>query len=139
MLQWRFTSAMERAGRVIARWKKSADCVSNEDLARAAWSVAVGKRIAARTTGIDLVRTHLIVKVDDEIWQRQLWSLRRQIVQNLAGVLGNGVVDDLEIRVAPPRIPPKRAETTKLPSTDEADQIADPMLRRLYKRKREFA
>ena len=130
---------MERAGRVIARWKKSADCVSNEDLARAAWSVAVGKRIAARTTGIDLVRTHLIVKVDDEIWQRQLWGLRRQIVQNLASVLGNGVVEDLEIRVAPRRIPPKSSTTPQQVSKDEADRIADPMLRRLYKRKRESA
>ena len=37
---------MERAGRLIAKWKKSGDCVSREDLARAAWQVAVGKKIA---------------------------------------------------------------------------------------------
>ncbi|MCP5110378.1 MAG: DUF721 domain-containing protein [bacterium] len=130
---------MERAGKVIARWKNSGTGVSSEDLARAAWSVAVGKRIAVHTTGIDLVRTHLIVRVDDEIWQRQLWSLRWQILDRLAEVLGKGVVEDLEIRVAPRRIPPKRANAAKPASSDEADCIADPMLRRLYKRKRESA
>jgi len=97
---------MERAGRVIARWKGTPASVPLRELARASWSVAVGKRIAAHTTGVELVRKHLIVSVDDGIWRRQLWTLRKQLLENLAEALGRGVIEELEIRVVPRRIGP---------------------------------
>jgi len=49
-------------------------------------------------------------------------------------------VEDIEFRVAPRRIGPARAQHSTA-QADEADAIADPVLRNLYKasRKRELA
>lgn len=136
---------MQRAGTVIAKWKSGGHCVALEDVAPAAWRAAVGPRIAAHTAGINLVRKHLIVQVDDEIWRRQLWALRRQIVDQLAKVLGAGIVEDLELRLAPLRRGPGREElpARKQPqraaARDEAEQIADPVLRTIYRQARKKA
>jgi len=130
---------MERAGTVIARWKGSPASVPLRELARASWSVAVGKRIAAHTTGVEIVRKHLIVSVDDHVWRRQLWALRDQLLENLAEALGAGVVEALEIRVTPRRMGPGRAGISPVGASDEAEQIGDPMLRRLYKVSRKGA
>jgi hypothetical protein len=99
----------------------------------------VGKRIASHTTGVEIVRKHLIVSVDDDIWRRQLWGLREQLLENLAKALGVGIVEELEIRVAARRIGPGRAGVAAVSATDEADRIPDPMLRRLYKVSRKGA
>jgi hypothetical protein len=90
-----------------------------------------------------LVRTKLIVGVDDSVWQRQLFGMSRMILSKLTENLGDGlVVDELEFRVAAPRRGPQRAErsTSKGPA-DESDGIEDEDLRRLYiaSRKRELA
>jgi hypothetical protein len=136
---------MERAGRLIAKWKKSGECASREDLARAAWRVAVGKKIADHTIGVKLVRRHLIVQVEDQIWRRQLFSLRVDILRNLRKILGDGIVEDLEFRVAVKRKGPGREEFVRKPaaresgSADEADTIEDPVLRSIYKRARNKA
>jgi len=136
---------MESAGRLIAKWKRSGDCVSVEDLARAAWNVAAGKKIAAHTLGVRLVRQHLIVQVEDDVWRRQLFSLRGFILSNLRKTLGEGVVTGLEFRIGARRIGPGREERLRLPATrqaavaDEADRIEDPVLRDIYKKARNRA
>lgn len=127
---------MERAGRVIGRLKFPRQTVSPEDLARSAWPLAVGKKIASHTAVIALVRTNLVVEVEDATWQRQLKTLETQIVRNLRDVLGAGVVEGLDLR---PMVAPRRGpQTAAAPRTaaapnDEADLIADPSLRRVYK------
>ena len=89
-----------------------------------------------------MVRTKLIVGVDDAVWQRQLFSLSRMILSKLAENLGEGLVDDVEFRVSPQRRGPQRAErSSPAAPQDEADEIEDPGLRRNYiaSRKRETA
>ena len=136
---------MERAGRVIARWKTSRECVPPRVLAEAAWRAAVGRRIAAQTLGVKLVRAHLIVEVGDAIWRSQLFSLRGQILKNLEKILGNGVIEDLEFRVAAPRIGPRREQRSgslaarRSLGDDEADRIPDPVLKVVYKKARKRA
>jgi predicted nucleic acid-binding Zn ribbon protein len=116
------------------------ETITAEELARAAWANAVGKKIAEHTLPARMVRTRLIVEVEDRIWQRQLFSLSRQILVNLEKYLGVGVVEDLEFRIMPRRIPPQRA-TASAPSgmADEAENIADPVLRGIYKASRQKA
>ena len=139
------SSDMERAGRVIAKWRASGSRIGGEDLARAAWRAAVGAKIAAHTAGINLVRTHLIVEVEDDVWRRQLFSLRGLILKNIEKVLGNGIVEDLEFRVAVGRIGPGREERRRQASQrkqvgrDEADRITDPVLKNIYKASRKRA
>src|SRR5258708_29439696 len=124
---------MERASRLMGQLNFLGRSVSGEQLVCAAWSAAVGARIARHARAERLVRTKLIVGVDDAVWQRQLFSMSRMILSKLADIVGAGLVDDVEFRVSPPRRGPQRAERSS-PSTslDEADRIEDPGMRRLY-------
>jgi hypothetical protein len=85
----------------------------------------------------------MIVEVEDPIWKKQLFALSGQILKNLERHLGQGMVEDLEFRVMPPRRDAQRAEMAQpaLAALDDADQIADPVMRNMYKlaRKRAMA
>jgi hypothetical protein len=116
---------MVRAGKFLRKTK----LVSPDQLVPAAWKAAVGARLAARTEVVNLVRSHLVIQVEDQIWRQNLWTLRHQILRNLQDILGSGVVTDLEFRVGLPRRLPRREEQLV---PDEADHIEDPVLRRLY-------
>jgi hypothetical protein len=59
---------MERASKFIGSLKLSAK-LPPEELAIAAWPVAVGKRIAFHSTARCLVRDKLVVEVDDGVWK----------------------------------------------------------------------
>jgi hypothetical protein len=128
---------MERASRVMGKLTGPIDV---DDLARAAWPLAVGKKVAARTRPARMVRTRLIVEVEDIVWKNQLLALSWQILKNLERHLGAGIVEDLEFRVMPARREVQRAATAQ-PSLalDEADQIADPTMRNMYKLARKKA
>jgi hypothetical protein len=131
---------MERASRLIRELVTSGDMLSAGELACAAWPQAVGKRIAAHTRASRMVRTRLIVEVEDHIWQRQLWALAPHILNNLKKSFGPGLVEDLEFRIVPRRREPQRAAQA-IPALfpDEADGIADPVLRGIYKASRRKA
>lgn len=126
---------MERAARLLNRIKSKS--LSMEDFARAAWPKAVGTKLDRRTRVIGMVRETLVIEVEDAVWQRQLNALRGYILTNLAGALGPGVTD-LEFRIGVPRRPPQPEleSASTAPAGDEADRIADPALRHLYRRSR---
>ena len=124
---------MERASRLLGKMNIPRETYCAEELARAAWKQAVGKKIAAHAHAAKLVRTSLIVEVEDEVWRMQLYALRGQIVSNLAKHIGQGHVENLEFRVVPPRLGPQRAAASTRTTQDEADRIADPGLRRVYR------
>ena len=130
---------MERAGKSLAKLKLS-DAISKEDLARAAWPAAVGKRIARHAAAKALVRGSLIVEVEDGIWQKQLFYLRNQILGKLQEVLGGEVISDVEFRVGTPRRRPQPAQSLSgAEPADEADGILDPGMRIVYKQARKKA
>jgi len=131
---------MERASQLIRQLRLPAGTLTMEELACAAWPEAVGKIIAAHTRAFRLVRTRLVVEVEDRTWQRQLFSLSSLILVNLEKSVGRGVVDDLEFRIVPRRREPQRASEAQpglLP--DEASAIEDPVLRSLYHSSRKRA
>jgi Dna[CI] antecedent, DciA len=120
---------MERAGRLLSKLKT--DSIPADNLARTAWPKAVGKVISAHTQAGTLVRNRLVIDVEDVTWQRQLVPLSAQIVRKLEAVIGPGVVTDLEFRVAPLRIRPRRE--TVLPLFDlNPDLPGDPIFRHVY-------
>jgi predicted nucleic acid-binding Zn ribbon protein len=129
---------MEPASRLIGKLKFPADSVTAEQLVCAAWSEAVGEKIARHARAERLVRDKLIVGVDDALWQRNLFTMSKLILAGIARRIGEGVVAELDFRVVPPRRGPRRAERS---TSDEADRIEDPGLRRLYiaSRKKELA
>jgi len=138
---------MNQASRIIGRI--AADVISQERIACGAWKRAVGKRIASRTRAAKLVRDKLVVEVEDQVWRTNLFSLRYQILRNLEKAIEPGIVNDIEFRVVPPRIQPGRAgrsdgqsdagDHLTLQPLDEADSIADPGLRRIYRASRRKA
>jgi hypothetical protein len=131
---------MERASKLIRGLKLSSDVLSAEDLACAVWPQAVGKKISAHTRASRMVRTRLIVEVEDYTWQRQLFSLTPHILGNLAKSVGGGLVEDLEFRIVPRRREPQRAaQAVPALFPDEADGIDDPVLRGIYKASRKRA
>jgi hypothetical protein len=137
---------MERASKLIRGLRLSGDVLSAGELACAAWPQAVGQRIAAHTRASRMVRTRLIVEVEDYIWQRQLFALTPHILNNLEKSFGPGLVEDLEFRIVPRRREPQRAAQAagrpmRVPALfpDEADGIADPVLRGIYKASRKKA
>lgn len=129
---------MERAASLLARLKSTN--IPLDDLARAAWPQAAGKKLAARTRAVGMVRETLVIEVEDAVWRQQLTALSGQLLANLARVMGPDVVAAIEFRVAPPRRPPQREEAVASqpasPPADEADRIADPVLRRIYRQSR---
>ena len=131
---------MQRASRVIASLDGLRPSCDAGDIACAAWQRAVGKKVAGHSRAVKLVRDTLVVDVEDWLWQRNLNGLSKAILKNLEGALGPGVVRDLDFRILPPRRGPIRA-TASAPAFeltgDEADAIADPGLRRIYRRKRD--
>ncbi len=125
---------MERASRLIGRLSPADGPIEPDELARTAWPMAVGKTIAARTRPARMVRTRLVVDVEDVIWMKQLCALSGQILFNLERHLGKGFIEELEFRVIPRRRDAQRAEVAQphlVP--DEADHIADPVMRNIYK------
>jgi hypothetical protein len=135
---------MERASHFIQKNKLSKKVFSEEDLTRAVWPNAVGKAIASHTWRLTLVRTTLVVEVEDAIWQKQLFTLRDQVLRRLQRVLGSSeLVQDLEFRVGIRRREPQRAETRLSPQAnlpyDEADSIQDAVLKKVYRLSRKKA
>lgn len=130
---------MERAGRVLAKSARTRQTLGREELVKAAWNAAVGRRLAARTRPVGLVRERLVVEVQDALWQKNLFGLRSQILRNLAEIAGADAPSDIEFRVGIPRRPPVRELPAAARGADEADLIADPVLGRLYRYSRRKA
>ena len=133
---------MERAGRSLAKLKLSGNICADE-LARAAWPAAVGKRIAIHASAGALVRGKLIVECEDAIWQKQLFYLKTHILKKIHEVLGDTTVTDVEFRIATPRRPPQMASSLRVSkppgSEDESNSIADAGLRIIYRQSRKKA
>ena len=131
---------MERAARLIKNKKVSRQILTDDDIARAVWPAAVGKAIAARTSRLKLVRSTLVVEVEDAIWQKQLYTLTAQILGRLRNVTGDDTIQALEFRLAIPRREPQRAESLRAhDSEDEAERIQDPVLKKIYRLSRKRA
>jgi predicted nucleic acid-binding Zn ribbon protein len=127
---------MDPASRIIGQWAGAADMIAPDRVVCSVWARAVGKTVAQRTRAVKMVRTTLVVEVEDELWQRNLRTLQGQILRNLIKAVGPDLVTDLEFRIMPRRRPPERQTSTEdvvLRPPDDADAIADPGLRRIYK------
>jgi len=139
MLNLRWSLEMESISRVFGKFSGKLNAadrpISQEQLVLSAWPGAVGKKIASHTRAAKMVRTRLVIEVEDQIWQRQLFVMQRQILANLETKVGRGLVDELYFKIVPRRIEPQRAPSS-LFAQDEADRIADPGMRHVYKEAR---
>jgi hypothetical protein len=127
---------MERASKLIRSLNLPGDTFLPAEIACTAWAAAVGRKIASHTRAAHMVRSRLVVEVEDKVWQRQLFALTSHILRNLEKSLGPGLVEDIEFRIVPRRREPQRAALPVPALFDEADGIADPVLREIYRASR---
>jgi hypothetical protein len=133
--------AMERAARVFRKAKQSRSLLTDDQVLSAVWPAAVGKAIAAHTSRIRVVRTILVIEVEDAIWQRQLRTLEKQILDRVRLFTPDLALAGVEVRIGVPRREPQKATAptsraseplfTAL-SNDEAERIQDPVLKKVY-------
>jgi hypothetical protein len=126
---------MQRAGSLIGKLKLSREMADPETRARAAWTLAAGKKIGAHTLASALVRGTLVVEVEDFVWQKQLNTLRKILLTNLEEVLGEKMVTEIDFRPMPKRIKPQRAASAR----GKADGIEDPVMAMLYQQSKKLA
>jgi hypothetical protein len=126
---------MERAGRLFRNVKLPNELGDPETRVRAVWVRAAGKIVAAHTRAGVMVRRTLIVEVEDNVWQQQLFRLKGFLVSNLEKELGEKLVDDIDFRPMPRRREPQRAEHSR----GSIEGIEDPVLALLYQRSRRGA
>lgn len=114
--------------------KLARDAVDEESLLLALWPGVVGEKLAARTRPLRLRGRTLIVETVAQDWRKQLAQITGDIVRRLNEAAGKAVLDDVQflvaVRSAP--LPPRRAGSAA-GAQDEAADIADPHLRRLYR------
>ena len=133
---------MERASKLIRSLRLSGDIITPEQLCCAAWPEAVGKKIAPHTRAAKLVRTRLVVEVRGCHLAAPVVCSDPTSSRNLDRTLGRGLVEDLEFRIVPRRREPERAPPGPRPpllAGDDADAIADPVMRDIYRLSRKRA
>jgi hypothetical protein len=139
---------MEHAARVLRKGKQSKTILDDSQAVEAVWPSAVGKAIARHVSRLRLVRSTLVVEVEDLIWQRQLRTLERQILDRIRLLLPDVTITDMEFRIGVPRREVQRAGTrwggtfgTRTPADadDEAERIQDPVLKKVYQLSRRKA
>ncbi len=123
---------MERAARLLAQLKPARRVLRDRDLVEAAWTAAVGKRLAVRARIIRMSDGQLTVAVEDILWQRNLQALAAQILANLRDLVGTEAPRFIEFVIGAPRRLPQRETRVEPAAADEADSIVDPVMRRIY-------
>jgi hypothetical protein len=143
---------MERAARVLRKSKRPRSILDDDRALEAVWPAAVGKAISRHTSRLRLVRKNLVVDAEDAIWQRQLRTLERQIIDRVRLLLPDIEIESIEFRIGVPRREPQIARDsagfmqTGAPgsilsgaSDDEAERILDPVLKKVYQLSRRKA
>jgi hypothetical protein len=69
------------------------DGLSDEDRLAAAWPVACGKTMAERGGVVGYAAGIVLVQVENEVWLRQLTSMRGQLAGEMARIAGVRVSD----------------------------------------------
>jgi len=72
-----------------------------EAAALAAWKHSVGEGLQNHAVATALEANVLIVEVRDSIWQKQLATMKGQLLFRVNSVLGQAIVKDIELRVNP--------------------------------------
>lgn len=126
---------MERISRIAGRSKAFKGAQTPEDLAQAAWTAAVGKRLASKPFRLCLFGSKLVVEVGDAVWQQQLTTMSAMLLEGMRKALGFQLVKELEFRVGAQTEAPRKGVQSATP-LDEAESIQDPMLRLAYRSSR---
>ena len=112
-----------------------------EAAAIAAWKHAAGEGLKDRAVPIKLENRKLVVAVADTIWQKQLRSMRGQLLFRINSILGQPVVGEIEFVIDPKLAMPAEQQAQENEPLDNevplelwsaANAIRDKELRRSF-------
>ena len=111
-----------------------------EAAALAAWKHAAGDGLKERTVPLRLEGRKLLVAVADVIWQKQMHSMRAQLLFRINTILGQPIVGEIEYVIDPKLAATADQEKVKEPFDNEvplelwsaANAIHDKELRRRF-------
>jgi hypothetical protein len=113
-----------------------------EAAALAAWKHGIGEGLQNHAVATKLEANILIVEVRDAIWQRQLGTMKEQLLFRVNSVLGQAIVKNIELRVNPKAVivtQPKKSEPPEIPDNEipielwsAASAIQDKQLRQKF-------
>lgn len=113
-----------------------------EAAALAAWRHGVGEGLQNHAVATKLEANILIVEVRDAIWQKQLGTMKEQLLFRVNSVLGQPIVKDIELRVNPKAVivtQPEKSESPDVPDSEipmelwgAASAIQDKQLRQKF-------
>ena len=89
-----------------------------EAAALAAWKHVAGEGLRTHAVATRLEEGTLVVEVRDAIWQKQLATMRRQLIFRVNSTLGQPLVKDIELRINPKAL---KATAPKPVNTDILD------------------
>jgi predicted nucleic acid-binding Zn ribbon protein len=75
----------------------------------AAWKHVVGEGLSNHAVPVQLQNRRLVVVVEDSIWQQQLEQMRGQLLFRLNSLLGQPLVNSIELRIDPKTLARARA------------------------------
>lgn len=67
----------------------------------AAWNHCVGDNLRSNAVAMHYANNRLTVAVADAIWQRQLRPMSDQLIYRINSILGRGLVQTIEFKLAP--------------------------------------
>jgi hypothetical protein len=84
---------------------------ANPELAvKLAWNRAAGEGLRRNTNPIRFSGSRLTVAVGDALWQRQLESMRAELISRMNGLLGGTRVSEIVFRIAPSDLPEPQSQ-----------------------------
>jgi hypothetical protein len=118
---------------------------ANPELAvKLAWSRAAGEGLRRNTNPVRFAGSRLTVSVADALWQRQLESMRAELIFRMNKLLGGPTIKELVFRIVPSDLPgqaqavdappAKRTKTLPTELLFAAGSIADEDLRARFLR-----
>ena len=115
-----------------------------EAAAIAAWKYATGEGLRNHAAATKLQDKTLIIEVRDAIWQRQLWDMRGQLLFRVNSILGDRLINSIELRVNPKAVfvePSKKRDAAEVLDNEvplelwsAASAIEDKQLRQKFLR-----
>ena len=113
-----------------------------EAAALAAWKHAAGDGLKEHAVPIKLENRTLVIAVADPIWQRQLTSMRGQMLFRLNSILGQPLIGSLDFVIDPKLVKPRVEQTEQqnelldnevpLELWSAANSIHDKELRKIF-------
>jgi hypothetical protein len=94
-----------------------------EAAAIAAWKHAAGEPLGNHAVAIKLEEKTLVIGVSDVLWQKQLESIRGQLLFRLNSILGKKLVSRLEFRIDTASVP-RTATNRRAPSEPDENEVS---------------